>query len=794
MQIVAEKILDRPEHRLEIPDVLRRILLSIFALLATGLLVLGWYAYNKGFTRKWRELVTAEFRKRDVELSMRRLTLEPFRGIVAKEVKVYEKRGRRRTVAVVDEVLLVINYTNLFRGKTFIDALDLRDANLDVPVDPAQRNSPKIEIRHLSGRLFLPPQQLYLSRLEAEIYGLRLRASGRVINPQAFRFWKGDEEKEGEPMEWARRIIDEIKALNFEGNAPQIDLRFSGDLAEPEKVFIETTVWAEKLRRGNYLLENLYIDVGFRDGVVRLRQLAATDSAGNIRGSGSYDLDSRDAALELRSTLDIQGLVRSVVRLPEIEEAVFYAPPAINLSARATFDQKPHFQMVGHLDQAKFAFKSVIFDGLKADVSWDGDRWSAIDVHLAHRTGEITGDVLSLPGDFRTRMKSSINPKILAPLLSGRTAEWFRQFDFFESAKVDLEASGSEPTLAALTLRGHLDLGRCSYRGVPARSFHADVRYKDRQLAFTPFRVERAEGAGAGSMTFDFARDEVRFEKIRTNVNPSEVIEWIDPKLRPHLTPYRFKNSAPNLLIDGLVHTKGGRSTHLTIDVEAPWGMDYTFLKRDLHFPQIAGRLEFKDHRLQISKLSAGLFGGNLRGGADISLEKTHPGHRANLQLDNVDFASLTKLYFNYDDSRGRLHADYQFTGRGDDARTMAGHGEVTVTNGDVFAIPFLGPISGVLDSIVPGMGKDVARKASASFAIDHGVIATDDLLVEGRGFSMIGGGKLMYLDDQMDFDVRINAQGLPGVLLFPVSKLFEYASDGKLSKPAWRPKRLPRL
>ena len=736
-----------------------------------------------------------EFRKRGVELSLRRLTLEPFRGIVAKEVKVYEKRGRKRTVAFVDEVLLVINYANLLRGKTFIDALDLRDANLDVPVDPTQRNSPKIEIRHLSGRLFLPPQQIYLSRLEAEVYGLRLRASGRAINPQAFRISKGkDGERGGQPVELARRIIDEIKALNFEGNAPQIDLRFSGDLAEPEKVFIEATLWAEKLRRGNYLLENLYIDVGFRDGVVRLRQLAANDKAGSIRASGSYDLESRAAALELRSNLDVQGLVRSLVRVPEIEEAVFYAPPAINLNARATFNDTPDFQIVGHLDQGKFAFKSVIFDGFKADLSWDGDRWSAIDARVTHRTGEITGDVLSLPGDFRTRMKSSINPKILAPLLSGRTAEWFRQFDFFESAKIDLEASGTEPTLAALTLRGRLELGRCSYRGVAARSFRADVRYNDRQLAFAPFRVERTEGAGHGAMTFDFARDEVRFERIRTNVNPAEVIEWIDPKLLPQLAPYRFKKSPPDLLIDGLVHTKGGRSTHLTIEVDAPGGMDYTFLKRDLHFPQIAGKLEFKDQRLWISKLNAGLFGGQLRGGADISLQRARPGHRANLRLDNVDFASLTKLYFNYDDSRGRLFADYQFTGRGDDPRTMAGHGEVTVTNGDVFAIPFLGPISGVLDSIVPGMGKDVARKASASFAIDHGVIETDDLLVEGRGFSMIGGGKLMYLDDQMDFDVRINAQGLPGVLLFPVSKLFEYAADGKLSKPAWRPKRLPRL
>ena len=154
----------------------------------------------------------------------------------------------------------------------------------------------------------------------------------------------------------------------------------------------------------------------------------------------------------------------------------------------------------------------------------------------------------------------------------------------------------------------------------------------------------------------------------------------------------------------------------------------------------------------------------------------------------------ITKLYFDYDDSRGRLNGRYGFTGRGNDPRTMEGRGQLTVDNGNVFAIPFLGPLSGILDGITPGMGHDVARRAEARFTISNGVIATDDLVVQGNGFSMIGKGKLFFLDDKMDFDMRINAQGLPGVLLFPVSKLFEYTADQKLSKPVWRLKIVPRL
>ena len=74
------------------------------------------------------------------------------------------------------------------------------------------------------------------------------------------------------------------------------------------------------------------------------------------------------------------------------------------------------------------------------------------------------------------------------------------------------------------------------------------------------------------------------------------------------------------------------------------------------------------------------------------------------------------------------------------------------------------------------------------------GIVSTRDLVMEGRGFSILGAGKIYILEDKMDFSARINAQGLPGVLLDPVSHLLEYVSDGSLSKPIWRPKRLPKV
>lgn len=153
-----------------------------------------------------------------------------------------------------------------------------------------------------------------------------------------------------------------------------------------------------------------------------------------------------------------------------------------------------------------------------------------------------------------------------------------------------------------------------------------------------------------------------------------------------------------------------------------------------------------------------------------------------------MDFASITKLYFNYDTSKGLLNGRFDFGGRNDDPWTLYGTGNVHVTDGNVFAIPVLGPFSGILNAIVPGMGYNLAHDGSCTFGVKDGVISTRDFLVKGLGFSMIGDGRLMFLDDRLNFHIRLNMQGLPGVLLFPVSKLLEYAGTGTLEAPNWKP------
>jgi len=86
-------------------------------------------------------------------------------------------------------------------------------------------------------------------------------------------------------------------------------------------------------------------------------------------------------------------------------------------------------------------------------------------------------------------------------------------------------------------------------------------------------------------------------------------------------------------------------------------------------------------------------------------------------------------------------------------------------------------------------MGYSQAHEATAPFSIKNGVIHTDNLKISGNLFSMLGHGDLNFVENALDFDIRMNAGG-PGAVLTPLYKLFEYHGEGTLTKPVWRPKR----
>jgi hypothetical protein len=222
--------------------------------------------------------------------------------------------------------------------------------------------------------------------------------------------------------------------------------------------------------------------------------------------------------------------------------------------------------------------------------------------------------------------------------------------------------------------------------------------------------------------------------------------------------------------------------------------LGYTLIRRDLPFGATSGTVLLRGQKLAIDIPASHLFGGDVALKADVSVAPGDTHYGASVHLEDVDFLNLARLYFGYEESTGKLTGDYAFRAVGGDDRAMTGKGNLQIKDGNILAMPILGPLSLLMGEVIPGLGYQSAREATADFTVENGAITTRDLLIKGKGFSMIGNGTIFYLEDRMNMNIRLNAQGLPGIVLFPVSKIFEYESVGSATHPKWRPKLLPKI
>ena len=767
----------------------RRFVVSVVRLLIVALISAllggGWYLAKKGFGRQWRLRVVEELRKRGVEASVRRLTLDPFHGLVAQDVRIYDYKHRENTIARISEVALDINYAALLHHQPFLNALDVRNAQLTLPLAETKDKPNQAQLKNFRAHIYFPPEQIYVSQAEGLLCGVRVSVTGQLI--------KRDNAPPSSPLseeEWQkrltilRRVVNELQKFTFPAE-PSVQVKFTGDLADLENARIEATLRSERVRRDKYEMRDLLATAEFANQRLSLTHCEWKDSAGAFSASGNWSRPTSEATFKARSNLDLKGFLDAFGFDKLLPDTNFITAPLIEISGSGNFGQGfPHFKVIGNVSVGSFTYRTVPFSHLNANFSWDGERTLVRDIRVQNQGGQLNAELLDAPGDFRMNIDSTINPIGLRVFVSPSLQQFLNEWDWQRPPTVRLVIRGQDHKPETWQGDGTITLERARFRGVAMNSAVAKLHFGDGAVTYDDLRVTRDEGVATGSFTYDFKKHEVRIANVRSSIYPHDVIFWIDPDLLKTVVPYKFRRP-PNLTANGVYQLDGGKNTRLEIGVEAAGGMDYVFLGKTLPFDRLSGKLIFTTDHLQLTEINGTLLAGDARGSADISLAHDDPRYHANLTLKGIDFPRLTDLYFQYKTAQGQLNGTYDFDGFGSDARKMHGQGKVKVTNGDVFAIPVFGPLS----DLMPGIGYSIARQATATFTIKDGIIHTDDFEAAGRLFSMLGHGDIYFLDDKLDVDLRMSANG-PGFLLTPVYKLFEYTGEGSLKHPDWHPKR----
>jgi hypothetical protein len=770
-------------HRIAVSFV-RLVILAVILGIGGG----GYYLAKRGFGRQWRYRVVEELHKRGVEASIGRLTLDPFRGLIAKNVRIFDYKNRENILALISEVSLDINYAALIHHEPFLNALDVRDAQIILPFKTADEKGNRAVLTNLRAHVYFPPEQIYVSQAEGIFCGIRISATGQLIKRENYQPSPALSAEEWQRrLLMAQRVVIELQKFRFPSTPPSLQIKFSGDVAEIEKARVEATLRGDRLQRGSYEMRDLSVATEWNNQQLNVAHCEWSDGMGSFAGRANWNVEGSRASFQARSSLDLKAFLGAFGLTEPLASIEFQAPPAVEVSGSVNFGaDRFRPDIIGHIAFGRFTYKKAPFSDLTADFSWDGERTLVRDLRLRHQTGQVRADLFDAPADFRLNIESTIVPEAVRMIAPPELNEFLRQWEWQRSPSIRLTIRGRDHNPGTWKGDGTVIFGRTRFRGAWMNSADTKIHFADGALTCEDLHVTRNEGSGTGSFTYDFKKHEVRIANIKSSLNPAEVIFWIDPKIWNTVVPYKFRRP-PSVTANGLYQFHGGKNTRLEIKAEGANGMDYVFLGKTLPFDRISARLLFTNDRLQITDLRGALLSGTLRGNADISLARNDPRYRANISVNEINFPLLTDLYYNYKTALGLLNATYDFTGLGSDPRSMRGHGKVEITNGDVFAIPIFGPLSGILNRILPGSGYSIAHRATANFEVNEAIIHTDDFEADGTLFSMLGHGDVHFLDDKLDFNLRLNMKG-PGVVLTPMYKLFEYAGTGSLKKPDWRP------
>lgn len=766
--------------------------LAIFIIIGIPslLLIAHFHGLGDGIRHSVEKALSGEF----YDVKVGRLSFTLGAGLKATDLRILEHNETHRLLVHANRVTILPQLAALAHGKIEVESLQLHHANIDIPLGREQE--PRLQLDHVEATIVSPPGQITLSDAKFHLCGIHVRARGNFLNPKTFSPNPIPSEGPGKIAQTIVMIQENLKRLQWEEAPPTLEMEVNGDLTHLESLRADhITFRGGAFRYEGWSFNNIDLDMEYGHQVLKLQQLILEDRLGEMHSWGNVDFQKQEAQVNFSGSSDFVSVAGLVLKKDFFAEDWHWKePPRLEGTVGADWKTAPpvlHGEV--HMQSGPFSYRGVPMDHLTAGAIFDHGTFLMRDFDAAGAPGSLHVDFMAAPHDQRARINLTLLPQLLEPAARGGLQKTLAVMNFKEPLNLTFEGTSSEGTPFSWEGAGTLKLGPSSMRNAWIDSLTADFQLKEGAFLFQNIVTKIGDMKAEGSCIYDIKNQEVRFPGVHSNLDPVPILMWIDPHIAESLLAYRF-HQPPVTDVSGILGLKDPQKNNFKIQLRAPQGLDYTLLKKNLVFREVAGTVIIKKQDLLVDIPHASLFGGTAGINARVSIAPGDGSYAADVTLDNVDFKSLTKLYFDYETSQGKMSGDYHFTTITGDDYAMKGNGRMLIKDGSVYAMPIFGPLSILMNDVIPGLGYQAANRATADFTLEKGVINTKNLSIQSAAFTMIGEGDIFYLEDRMNMSVRLNVRGIPGIIFFPVSKLLEYISDGSAKHPTWRAKYIPGL
>lgn len=263
-----------------------------------------------------------------------------------------------------------------------------------------------------------------------------------------------------------------------------------------------------------------------------------------------------------------------------------------------------------------------------------------------------------------------------------------------------------------------------------------------------------------------------------------------EPGRRPGPEPLRLSQSGPSPAPSLLKHAQA-EGTLRVGQGEA----------KGIHFQNLSADVRLRDEKLRAERVRADLYGGALEGAGEYALDRRPGPFRARLTLKGVRAEkALADRLPGPPVLSGRADLTGEFEGAGFTRevleRALSGKGEITVTDGEIRKLEFLGEVEKVLK--MEGLfglqdGKKRFDRLAGPFEIRKGKVILPNLRLTSSGLSMQAAGEVdLNLRSQLtvtaQFDDKASrrlSRSLLGALMQPGERLeIPFRIRGPLASP----------
>ena len=455
----------------------------------------------------------------------------------------------------------------------------------------------------------------------------------------------------------------------------------------------------------------------------------------------------------------------------------------------------PTLWMQGDFKAGNAAYLRIPIDSVQSHFSLTNVVWTLPDLVATRPEGKVE---LAHTSDDRNHVfyfhiRSTIDPKILQPLLDTDGQEGMDDFVFSEPPKVDGEIWGRWRDNSSVGFKAHVAVTNLTFRKQTASSFAGDFSYTNQFMVLLNGRIERGKRyMTASGLGVDFPGQRLFLTNGYSTMEQTPVVHAISKKVTRTVEPYQF-------LQPPVVHAYG---TIPLVD-EVPADLHFKveggpFRWRRFNLEHVAGEVNWVGDHMTMTNARASFYKGDLTGsaffnfavdpGTDLSFDITVTN--ADLHAMVADLRASTNLL------EGRLGGHLKIThANSDDWKSWFGSGEASLHDGLIWDIPIFGRFSPFLDKVHQGMGESRASEGTGTFVINNSIIHSDNLEIRSptlrlryRGNVDFDGNVDAYMKAEVFRDTPL-VGGIISTALLPFSDLFDSKVTGTLSDPKVAPR-----